>query len=69
MQLLGSTTARLREWMRTLGYDMFLLHDDGSLPALIPPKTKLGGDRLNANVLFSTIDAVGEVWDEVVLCA
>jgi len=66
---MNTTPARYRKWMHTIGYDMFLLHDNGALPTMVPPRTTIEGETLNVNVLFSTLDAVAQAWPEVVLCA
>ena len=42
----------------------FLLQKDGSLPTLVPPDTKIVTQRQNANILLSTVEAVGKVWKE-----
>jgi FkbM family methyltransferase len=67
MKQMGYSTPGLREYMRTYGYEMFLLSHVGSLPALIPEDSvfePLNSD-LCMNVLFSTMAAVGEAWSKV----
>lgn len=61
----GVSLESLREFLSERGYSAFMLFYDGNLPALIPPKTKIAPMRLNANVMFSTIDAVETLWPEV----
>ena len=57
----------LRAFMLGLGYDMFLIHKDDQIPAMLPAQTRIAhtdGVRI-INVLFSTLEAVGAVWPEV----
>jgi len=56
---------RLRSFMWFKGYKTFLLHNDGALPTYLPPLVKIKSSRPNANVLFSTFDAVAEAWPEI----
>jgi FkbM family methyltransferase len=64
----------LRELMLGKGYYTFLLAVDGALPRLVPPKTEISTafmregkqqTKENVNVLFASIDSVGEVWGTV----
>jgi len=57
----------VRDFMREQGYDMFLLHESGVLPTYVPRHTKVLPNRLNWNVLFSTLDMVGAAWPETEL--
>jgi FkbM family methyltransferase len=52
--------------MRKLGYDVFLLSDTGSFPALVPKGVTITPRKENFNVLFSTMDQVAEAWPEAV---
>ncbi len=47
--------------MAELGYDTFLLNNDGSLPRLVPPATRVTS-RFFINMLFSTIEHVAALW-------
>ena len=64
---LGGSNEGFRSYMREFGYELFLLQADGSLPALVPRKSVVTHDRefVMLNVLFSTLDAVGETWSRV----
>lgn len=62
-----TTPMELRGWMATRGYDTFILSINEFIPALLPPKTTIASNRLNVNVLFSTIEHVGAAWPEIVL--
>jgi FkbM family methyltransferase len=55
----------VREAMRTRGYDLFLLRNDGGMPAMLTKRTNLTSDKKNLNVLFSTPLAVAEAWPEI----
>jgi hypothetical protein len=44
---------------------MFILHEDGAIPTLVPPNTKIWSIFKNLNVLFSTVEAVGQAWPDV----
>lgn len=62
----GSSAVSVCDFLRDFGYSPFLIHFNGSLPSLIPRGTKVYPNRLNWNVLFSTIEQVGEAWKEIV---
>lgn len=64
---LGFTTSEYRILMANFDYDLFVLHSDGSLPSLMPWNSELRcyNDTAVQNVLFSTVEAVGELWPEV----
>lgn len=66
MQQLGRSMEAFRNLMHVNGYELFFLHADGSLPALIPDKTqvKFVNNVVVRNVLFSTLDAVAQAWPE-----
>ena len=56
----------MREW----GYSTFILFRDGQLPCLVPDKTMIfEAEEYNGtvNVLFSTVEAVSNVWPRAVL--
>lgn len=61
---LGTSGAAMRAYMADLGYDIFLLHQDGSLPTLVPRKTEIThyGGYCVMNALFSTPDDLGVLW-------
>jgi FkbM family methyltransferase len=61
----GSSPAQICDFMREHGYSPFLLHPNGALPTYIPRKTKVIPNRLNWNVLFSTMEMVGAAWPEI----
>jgi hypothetical protein len=50
--------------MGRLGYSTFTLSYDGALPKLVPPQTRIHTSVI-ANLLFSTVEAVGKHWPEV----
>ena len=57
----------MRAYMSSFGYDLFLIHGNGALPTLVPPKTEISHQMMEGlpvvmNVLFSTVEAVGEYW-------
>lgn len=58
----GASAKELRTYMLGRGYELFTLHPSGGLPIHIPPKTELVTTRANTNVLFSTLDAVSEIY-------
>jgi FkbM family methyltransferase len=58
---MGSSQAALRGFMAGLGYDTFLLYQDGSLPKLVPRGTTIDSDWV-INLLFSTADDVAALW-------
>jgi len=62
----SATPCALRNVMTTWGYHTFVLHPDGALPTLVPLNCEIKPARENTNVLFSTLDAVGQAWREVV---
>lgn len=65
LSAMGASKESVRALMRWLGYQMFVLHDDGSLPTLVPAGTRLLSVWKNVNVLFSTVEEVGRAWPEV----
>jgi FkbM family methyltransferase len=58
---LGSSPRELRRFMQGFGYATFGLYYDGAMPKLIPPDTELQPPHI-INVLFSTIEDVGRLW-------
>jgi FkbM family methyltransferase len=70
LKALGSTQESLRKFMREWGYSTFILFRDGQLPCLVPDKTQIfEAEDYNGtvNVLFSTVEAVSNVWPRAVL--
>lgn len=63
-QQLGASTSAYRLLMRQRNLQAFLIHPDGALPTLVPPKTEISHlrDVSVLNVLFSTLDNVAEAW-------
>jgi FkbM family methyltransferase len=63
----GHTSRTLRDYMKSYGYDTFLLRRDGDVPCLVPPRSELLhiDDCVVFNGMFSTIEAVGEMWPMV----
>jgi FkbM family methyltransferase len=61
------TPMYLRETAKDLGYDTFLLHNDGAMPTMLPLSTKIHREPNPPNILFSTLKDVGEVWNTVEL--
>ena len=60
---MGDDLASLRRTLPT--YDLFILHENGQIPSLLPGNSMLKPTRQNANVLFSTLEDVGKAWAEV----
>ena len=58
---MGSSQAELRGFMAGLGYDTFVLYQDGSLPKLVPRGTRIESNWI-INLLFSTADDVAALW-------
>lgn len=67
LKAMGATPEDIRKFMRDRGYDLFVLSEHGLLPSLVPIFSRLNVTRNNTNVLFSTLEAVGAAWREVVL--
>ncbi len=63
----GYTIEDLRQFLQERGYEAFALFEDGNLPCFIPRRTGIVPTKMNANVLFSTIDEVARLWPEVVI--
>lgn len=66
MGQLGHSTEDLRDFLRGWGYALFFIHRDGQLPTFVPETVTVKYvDNLQVkNVLFSTIEAVAEIWPE-----
>lgn len=64
---MGTSPLEIRDLMQKHGYEMFALNENGRLPALIPDSCELLINRLNTNVLFSTLDDISMAWPEVLL--
>ena len=60
---MGTNQEALRAYMADRGYSTFTFGQKEALPAMVPPTTKLMSPYV-FNVLFSTLDAVGEVWPQ-----
>ena len=61
LERMGSSQASLRGFMAELGYETFLLYQDGSLPKLVPRDTRIES-RHFLNLLFSTLPDVAALW-------
>lgn len=60
-----SSPRKIRNYMLGRGYDTFVMHRDGAIPSLLPPRTEFRCARQNANLLFSTVDRIAEAYPEV----
>jgi FkbM family methyltransferase len=58
---MGSSQAELRGFMADLGYDTFLMYQNGSLPKLVPRDTRIESHWV-INMLFSTPRDVAALW-------
>lgn len=61
----GVTIEELRSFMADRGYEAFMLYEDGNVPCLIPRGSKIVTTKMNANVMFATIEKVESLWPEV----
>ncbi len=64
----GHDDFTFRAFMKGLGYDCFLVFDDGRVPAMIPPTSDIGhgpNGFVFCNVLFSTLEKLSEAWPSV----
>ncbi len=61
LERMGSSQAGLRAFMAAHGYETFLLYWDGSLPKLVPARTRIEGAGF-LNLLFSTPEHVAALW-------
>lgn len=62
LRLFNNSADQLRRHMDGRGYEMFLLHPDGRFPTLIPPDVHIQTNKMNLNVLFSTMENVVKAW-------
>jgi FkbM family methyltransferase len=58
----GSSQADLRHYMKSKGYDMFWMHEDGLEPTLVTDDQVLEGAE-NMNALFSKPEIVRNAWE------
>jgi len=58
---MGSSPSGLRGFMSDLGYETFLLYEDGSLPKFVPRDTKIAS-KYFINLLFSSQQDVAALW-------
>ena len=56
---------RTQHDLRDRNMATFLLQNNGNLPMLVPPDTKIVTDRQNVNILLSTVADVASAWPEV----
>jgi FkbM family methyltransferase len=61
LEAMGTSQQGLRDYMQSFGYDTFALYQDGVLPKLIPPGTRITS-RYFMNLLFSTPADVAKLW-------
>lgn len=61
----GHSQQTLRKLLLNFGYDMFVLHEDGRLPSLVPVGSVVEATAPNTNVLFSTAKYVSQAWPVV----
>jgi FkbM family methyltransferase len=64
LEQMGHSQSSLRRFMKAMGYETFLLPQDGGLPHLIPSGTRINS-RFFLNLLFSTQQAVERYWPEM----
>lgn len=55
----------VRNILRAHRLDPFILSESGTIPAFVPDSCRLSPQRMNSNVLFSTMAQVAEAWREV----
>lgn len=55
----------VRNILRAHYFDPFILSESGTIPAFVPDSCRLSPQRMNSNVLFSTMAQVAEAWREV----
>ena len=62
----GDSNESVRAFMRDFGYEIFLLDQGGAIPAMVPHKTEIVNmnDCVVMNVMFSTLDAVAEIYPQ-----
>ena len=64
LRQMGASQRDLRALMTARGYDTFAFPQKDHLPILVPEATELASPYV-FNVLFSTLDAVAEVWPRI----
>ena len=65
LEHMGTTPEAMRDIMLSYGYSPFLLNPGGlTLPTLVPDGCALKPQRMNSNMLFSTVAAVAQAWPE-----
>ena len=62
LQQLGSSQQAYRSAMKEIGYDTFLMDDQGGFPKLLPLSVPIQ-TRMVINVLYSTVDSLAPYWD------
>jgi FkbM family methyltransferase len=62
LERFGTSQMDLRDYMAGKGYSTFLLSESGERPTLVDRAQAILPDKLNLNVLFSTVDKVHEAW-------
>lgn len=55
----------IRNVLRGSNLYPFILSESGTIPAIVPDSCRLSPQRMNSNLLFSTVADVAEVWREV----
>lgn len=63
----NSSAESVCDFLWDYGYRPFILHASGIMPTCIPRRVKVTPNRLNWNVLFSTLDNVAAAWPEITL--
>lgn len=63
----GCNNQTLRDFMGQFGYDIFLLHPDGTLPSMVPRDTEITHlyGTVVSNALFSTLSDISQAWPKV----
>ena len=55
----------IRNVLRGSNLYPFILSESGTIPAIVPDSCRLSPQRMNSNLLFSTMAQVAEAWSEV----
>ena len=63
----GASGQTLRAHMFCRGYHAFALPFHGGLPAQIPNNTRIDKHKLNTNIMFTTLQRVGDEWPEIMI--
>ncbi len=58
----GHNQNSLRQLMKERGYECFLMSPSNHIPTLIPPKTMIQSKHRISNLLFTTQDALSNLW-------